>query len=133
MLALASTLSLAAVSSASELSLNEIARQVNAAKTTWTAHADGRYANKTHADIAALCGTRLPGHPDYVEMNITEPSHAELGLDPSLTVADLPTDFDWRTQGKGCDDIIGLVRCPCFLAALNHTVQRHRLTARRPS
>ena len=62
------------------------------------------------SDVAALCGTRLPGHPDYVEMNITEPTHEELGLDASLTVADLPTDFDWRTQGKGCDAVIGLVR-----------------------
>lgn len=55
MLALASTLSLAAVASASELSLNEIAAQVNAAKSTWTAHADGRFANKSHAGAPSPC------------------------------------------------------------------------------
>ena len=35
---------------------------------------------------------------------------AALGLDASLTVADLPDEWDWRTQEDSCKDVIGLVR-----------------------
>ena len=97
--------------SSTELSLTEIARTVNADPTvTWTAHDDGRFVNTTHAHVAQRCGTYLPGHKSYVEMNISEPSHEALGLDASLTVADLPDEWDWRTQEDSCKDVIGLVR-----------------------
>lgn len=93
-----------------DLSLDEIARAVNAdPSSTWQAHDDGRFAAKTHDDVSQLCGTILPGDDRYVEMNITEPSYEELGLDASLTASDLPESFDWRTQGA-CDTVIGYVR-----------------------
>ena len=46
-----------------------------------TAHDDGRFVNTTHEHVAQRCGTYLPGHKSYVEMNISEPSHEALGLD----------------------------------------------------
>jgi cathepsin B len=105
------TLASSLVAASAEPTLSEIARAINAdSSSTWSAYADGRFDNTTHEHVASRCGTWLPGHPSYVEMNITEPSHEELGLDPSLGVSDLPTDFDWRSQGKGCDDVISLVR-----------------------
>ena len=61
-----------------------------------TAHDDGRFVNTTHAHVAQRCGTYLPGHKSYVEMNISEPSHEALGLDASLAVEDLPDEWDWR-------------------------------------
>ena len=99
---------------APELTLSEIAAHVNADPTSsWRAHSDGRYDNLSMAEsyesLRARCGTILAHDDRYVDTNISEPSFEELGLDASLSVEDLPTSFDWRSQGR-CDSVVGYVR-----------------------
>lgn len=52
-----------------------------------------QFANATLAHAARLCGTRMRGHPNYVEL----PERTGLTV-----MEDLPTNFDAREQWPEC-------------------------------
>jgi len=85
-----SLLLLAASASGSEF--HEIVKSVNLANAGWTAAVPTRF-NST-ADVAALCGTFLKGHPRYTSNNIPKST-----LEPMLGV---PKSFDGRTAFPKC-------------------------------
>ena len=101
------TLAAAMISSASAY-MNEpatsqnMADSINKMDTTWTAHVSPRFTNATNADVASLCGTFLPDHPDFYEL----PEETHL----TGTMKDVPDTFDSTTDFPGCEATIGHVR-----------------------
>eukprot|EP01060_Flectonema_neradi_P026849 TRINITY_DN362_c0_g1_i10.p1 TRINITY_DN362_c0_g1~~TRINITY_DN362_c0_g1_i10.p1 ORF type:complete len:347 (+),score=89.19 TRINITY_DN362_c0_g1_i10:48-1043(+) len=85
----------ALIASASAEGFHHIVEKVNTVQKTWVAEVPSRF-NATD-DVARLCGTWLKDHPKYVRL-------------PEKTVvplANLPTDFDARTQwGTKCPVIL---------------------------
>eukprot|EP01061_Rhynchopus_euleeides_P020929 TRINITY_DN33_c0_g1_i4.p2 TRINITY_DN33_c0_g1~~TRINITY_DN33_c0_g1_i4.p2 ORF type:complete len:330 (+),score=118.44 TRINITY_DN33_c0_g1_i4:35-1024(+) len=91
---------LAAAGLCSAESLHSIAARVNAMGTTWRAEAPSRFNNT--GDVAALCGTWLRGHPNYMQL----PEATHFGARP---LADLPVEFNATKQWPNCT-VIGKVR-----------------------
>jgi len=79
-----------------------MADSINKMDTTWTAHVSPRFTNATNADVASLCGTFLPDHPDFYEL----PEETHL----TGTMKDVPDTFDSTTDFPGCEATIGHVR-----------------------
>jgi cathepsin B len=81
--------SFAAVAFASASELHDIAAIVNNANTTWTAEAPvDRFGSVD--DVRNVCGTWLPGHPNYQKVDVPDYQFDEnMAFDDSI---------DWRTK-----------------------------------
>ena len=77
---------------AASADFDAIVKHVNHPNTnaTWTA----RTPVRSMEDFKAMCGTFMPGHPKYVELNLPE-----YGEDLSATFDD---SLDWRTKAPQC-------------------------------
>jgi len=91
-----------AIDERTPLNLVKIAEEVNALKTTWTAHVNARFSNATIADAKRVLGTILPHEEGYVHMENTRTTFD--------TTATLPENFDARDAFPDCAGVIGTVR-----------------------
>jgi len=81
---------------------NFYATEVNAKKTTWTAHDSPRFTNGSLADVKRLCGTVRPHETGFFQL----PPKVFAPIDTSS----VPDAFDSRTQWPQCASVIGHIR-----------------------
>lgn len=81
----------------------DLLKEIRAAKTTWTAGVNPRFANSSRADIKTMLGTIMPGEQGYYE----PPMQKSLFATPATSI---PESFDVREAWPECAGITGRVR-----------------------
>jgi cathepsin B len=81
---------------------NALAHEINARKTTWTAHESPRFTNASLADVKRLCGTVRPHETGFYQL----PTKVFAPIDASA----VPDSFDSRAQWPQCASVIGHIR-----------------------
>jgi cathepsin B len=87
-------------SSDSPASLEEMADRINSLNLSWKAEAPNKFGD--FEDVKMLCGTILPHEDGFVPQAVEKEDDGEN--------ADIPTDFDVRTNWPDCAPVSGDIR-----------------------